>query len=194
VIHQPPAWVLDGADRLALDGFQKAFADAWRGLERRFVKIECWQSYQEAEGVRSQAAFQAGDVARARELLAEEARGDQPLYDDIKARGLDFTRIRLIDPPLTDYLRYELINYEIRAALGEHIEFLLPPSPVTDYFDFVLFDSVVALVHDYGPGPVGRQTGGWLVRAPGALDGLAALLDDLRARSRPAPGAGAQRD
>jgi hypothetical protein len=55
---------------------------------------------------------------------------------------------------------------------------------VEEYFDFLLFDSQAALIHDYGSGPVGRQVGGWLTRVPRTLDALAAIVDDLRSRGR----------
>jgi hypothetical protein len=184
-MHQPPAEFLDGGERLTLEGFQNAFGETWRRLERRFVKVECWQSYREADGVRSQEAFQQGDHPLARRLLEDEAIGDRPLYDEIRTRGLDFSRIRLITHPLTEYLRYEMINYEVRTRLGERVELIRPPSPVEEYFDFLLFDSHAALIHDYGPGPVGRQAGGWLTHAPRTLDALAAIIDDLRAWGRP---------
>ncbi|MFD0900190.1 DUF6879 family protein [Actinomadura sediminis] len=81
--------------------------------------MECWQSYREADGVRSQEAFQAGDTALVRRLLEEEALGDQPLRDEVRSRNLQFTRVRLLSYPLTDYLHYEMINYEVRSRLGE---------------------------------------------------------------------------
>ncbi|WP_433228753.1 DUF6879 family protein [Actinomadura formosensis] len=182
MMHQPPEWVLDGSERLTLDGFLEAFGRAWARTERRFLKLECWQSYREADGVRSQEAFQAGDAVRARRLLSEEAMGDQPLRDEVRSRNLEFTRVRLLSYPLTDYLRYEMINYEVRCGLGEHIEFFAPPAPVESYFDFLLFDSHSALVHDYGPGPIGYQVGGWLVRRPKTLDALADIAGDVRTR------------
>lgn len=181
-MHQPPAWVLDGSERLTLEGFLESFGEAWARTERRFLKLECWQSYREADGVRSQEAFQAGDAALARRLLEEEAMADQPLRDEVRARTLEFTRVRLLSYPLTEYLHYELINYEVRSRLGEHIEFLVPPSPVESYFDFLLFDSHTALIHDYGPGPVGYQAGGWLIHHPKTLDVLADITNDLRTR------------
>ncbi len=109
--------------------------------------------------------------------------GDQPLRDEVEARNLEFTRVRLLAYPLTDYLHYEMINYEVRNRLGEHIEFFVPPSPVGNYFDFLLFDSPLALIHDYGPGPVGYQVGGWLTHDAKALQSLADIATDLRARS-----------
>ncbi|MEU9867382.1 DUF6879 family protein [Actinomadura sp. NPDC048021] len=182
MMHQPPAWALDGSERLTLEGFLESFGAAWARTERRFLKLECRQSYREADGVRSQEAFQPGDTELARRLLEEEAMGDQPLRDDVRARNLEFTRVRLLSYPLTDYLHYELINYEVRGPLGEHIEFLVPPSPVEGYFDFLLFDSHTALIHDYVPGPVGHQSGGWLTRHPKTLHALANIATDLRAR------------
>jgi len=182
MMHRPPAWALDGSERLTLEGFLESFGTAWARTERRFLKLECWQSYREADGVRSQEAFQAGDTALARRLLEEEAMGDQPLRDDVRARNLEFTRMRLLSYPLTDYLRYEMINYEVRRRLGENIEFLLPPSPVEDYFDFLLFDAHTALIHDYGPGPVGHQSGGWVTHHPKTLHRLFDIATDLRAR------------
>ncbi|GGU26212.1 hypothetical protein [Actinomadura livida] len=83
-MHQPPAWALDESERLTLEGFLESFGAAWERTERRFLKLECWQSYREADGVRSQEAFQAGDTALARRLLEEEAMGDQPLRDDVR--------------------------------------------------------------------------------------------------------------
>ncbi|WP_174550875.1 DUF6879 family protein [Actinomadura latina] len=183
-MHQPPAWVLDGSERLTLEGFLEAFGEAWARTEQRFLKLECWQSYREADGVRSQEAFQDGDAALARRLLREEAMGDQPLRDEVRSRNLEFTRVRLLSHPLTDYLHYEMINYEVRSRLGEHIEFFAPPSPVENYFDFLLFDGHRALVHDYGPGPVGYQVGGWLIQHPKTLDALADIVDDVRIRGK----------
>lgn len=130
-MHQPPAWILQDAHRLTLEEFQQAFGEAWSRLKRRFLKVECWQSYREADGVRSQKAYQEGKAELARELLREEAKGDQPLYEEVNARNLEFTRIRLISLPLTDYLRYEMINYEIRRAWGRtsNSSHLPHPSP-----------------------------------------------------------------
>ncbi|TDC85602.1 hypothetical protein E1285_24910 [Actinomadura sp. 7K507] len=183
-MHQPPEWVLDGSERLDLKGFLEGFAEAWERTMRRFLKVEAWQSYREMDGVRSQEAFEAGDTALARRLLEKEAMGDQPLRNEVRVRGLEFTRVRLLSYPLTGYLRYEMINYEVRSRLGEHIEFFAPSSPVESYFDFLLFDSHTALIHDYGSGPVGHQTGGWLTRHPRTLHGLADIAADLRTGSR----------
>lgn len=76
----------------------------------------------------------------------------------------------MVQEPVTDYLRYELMSYRIRAAMGENIEVARDVSARAllheDVFDFLLFDRDAALVHDYGNGPTGSQVGGWLVTDP----------------------------
>ncbi len=185
----PPAWMLADATRLDLDGFGTAFARAWSRMSSRFLKLECWQSYQEQEANSSQAAYQRGDVEAARDLLRREAEQDRPLYADIAHRGIDYARIRLLQEPLTAYLEYELINYRIRADLGEIIEVVVcePGRRLPDerYFDFLLFDRHTALIHDYGTGPVGHQTGGWLTGDPQVIAALETTAVDLRRRATP---------
>jgi len=77
--------------------------------------------------------------------------------------------------------------YQIRADMGETIEVVQvtrdTPLPSNDYFDFLLFDRTIALVHDYGSGPVGEQTGGWLVRDAEPLRRLEAKALELRSRA-----------
>lgn len=148
------------------------------------MKVECWQQYQELSGSMSQDAFRRGDMKLARELLRQEAEADQPLYEDVRRKGIDYARIRLVGLPLTAYLRYELMAYEIRGAMGETIE-VVAQEAGEDCFDFLLFDRKCALVHDYGTGPVGRQSGGWLVRDSGVLAVLERKALELRRRARP---------
>lgn len=130
------------------------------------MKAECWQEYQEIEAAESQRAYNRGDIATALDLLRREAEADGPLYQDVKHRGIDYARLRLVHLPLTAYLRYEMSAYAIRAQMGENIRIAKYPAtvalPSEDYFDFLLFDQHTALIHDYGSGPVGVQSGGWL--------------------------------
>lgn len=185
----PPEWLLETSQRLDFDEFQDRFSAAWGQLERRFLKLETWQSYREAEGNTSQAAFNKGDLERARELLRSEADAEGEVYADIRARGLEFTRVRLAQEPISDYLRYELMAYDIRSRMGENIEVVrCSPDlslPNEDHFDCLLFDRHTALVHDYGNGEVGYQTGGWLTRDPRAIDALTEMFATLRRQSVP---------
>lgn len=186
---RPPPWVVGSGTWLTLDQFQAAFRTAWAALRSRFLKLETWQSYRELSTNRSQQAFERGDLDCARELLHVEAEQDRPLYEDVRQRGLEYARIRLVKEPLTDYLRYELMSYQIRAAMGENIvvvqvdpEISLPHS---DLFDLLLFDRDAGLVHDYGSGDVGTQAGGWLVRDPEILAELEQRVLALRAQAVP---------
>jgi len=164
----PPWWALRNASRLDIDGFQSHFASAWSSIKFRFLKLECWQTYLELEANESQDAYGRGDFAGARASLNLEAEADRPLYKDIQEHGIDYARIRLIQEPLTDYLRYELMAYDIRERMGENIEVVrsdpLLLLPNDDYFDWLLFDRHTALIHDYGQGEAGLQSGGWVTR------------------------------
>lgn len=186
----PCALVLDYGARLSLDEFATEFRRAWSGLQERFLKLECWQAYQEQPHNRSQQAFQRGEIERARSLLREEAEtNSRRLYQDIRERKLDYTRIRLVKEPLTEYLAYEMMSYQIRADMGESIAVLRIDRdvqlPNAEFFDFLLFDRRIALVHDYGRGDVGVQTGGWLVRNVETLATLERTALTARRRSVP---------
>ena len=185
----PPSWAIESGTRLTLNEFDAAFASAWSRIESRFLKLECWQAYQELETNESQAAYKSGDVATARELLRREAEVDGPLYEDVQRRGIEYARVRLIQEPLTPYLEYELLSYRIRAEMGENIEIVRSEPelglPDKQYFDFLLFDQHTALIHDYGTGEVGRQTGGWITHEQAVIDGLTTIVARLRERAMP---------
>ncbi|GAA4615128.1 hypothetical protein GCM10023195_66460 [Actinoallomurus liliacearum] len=185
----PPTWALTGSTRLDLDGFGAAFVDAWSRIESRFLKLECWQAYHEREASESQAAYERGDIESAREFLHYEAQADRPLYEDVREQKIEYARVRLIQEPLTAYLRYELLSYRIRADMGENIEVVVcdPALHLPDdrYFDCLLFDRHTALIHDYGSGEIGLQTGGWVTHEPVAMAALADTVEALRRRAVP---------
>lgn len=182
-----PAWSLKGRTRLDIDEFQSEFASAWSKTSRRFLKLECWQEYRECETNQSQDAYNRGDIAKASELLREEAEADRSLYEDIKQHGIDYARIRLVQEPLTPYLKYELMAYEIRARMGESIEVVRWEStsrlPDEEHFDFLLFDRHTALIHDYGSGEAGLQSGGWVTHKADAIASLESTATALRQRA-----------
>ncbi|GII75728.1 hypothetical protein Sru01_07100 [Sphaerisporangium rufum] len=183
----PPQWAIRTGRPLTLDEFGQEFAAAWSRIGRRFLKVECWQTYQELDGTRSQEAYRRGDVERALELLEQEAEADRPLYEDVRIRGLEYCRIRLVQEPLTPYLDYELLAYRIRAKLGEIIEIvrcaMTSSLPNDEFFDFLLFDRRTALIHDYGD--TGRQAGGWLIDDPAVLQALEDRAVELRRTAVP---------
>jgi hypothetical protein len=186
-VNVPPTWALSGSMRLDLAGFGAAFTDAWSRIESRFLKLECWQAYQELEASESQAAYQRGEVDAARELLNREAQADRSLYEEVKQREVEYARVRLIHEPLTSYLHYELLSYRIRAEMGENIEVVVcDPAlrlPNEQYFDCLLFDRHTALIHDYGSGIVGLQSGGWLTHEPTVIARLEDAIQTVRENS-----------
>jgi hypothetical protein len=185
----PPASVLRSSARVGLDEFSSEFSGAWAQVKSRFLKLECWQRYQELGTNDSQEAYDRGDIARAQELLKKEAEADRPLYEDIGRQGVDYVRIRLVQRPLTSYLQYELLAYKIRARMGENIEVVeyVPDIelPNDDYFDFLLFDRHTALIHDYGSDEVGLQSGGWVTHDSDVIAMLESKAVSLRQEAIP---------
>lgn len=185
----PPSWALAGSRRLDLDEFGAAFAGAWSRIDSRFLKLECWQSYREADTNESQAAYNRGDVGTARRLLEHEAESDRRFYDDVRSQGIEYARVRLLQEPLTPYLKYELLSYRIRVEMGENIEIVrCDPTlhlPDERHFDFLLFDRHTALIHNYGTTGVGFQVGGWLTNEREIIARLDATVAELRSRALP---------
>jgi hypothetical protein len=183
----PPQWAVQNSERLDLAEFGSRFAESWARLRSRFLKLECRQVYQERETNKSQEVYNKGEVDKARELLRQEAEADRPLYADVKMRGLDYARIRLVQEPLTPYLEYELMAYRIRVDMGETIEVVRCGSelnlPNDKYFDFLLFDRRTALIHDYGD--EGLQSGGWLTGDLDVIASLERVVIDLRQNAIP---------
>ncbi len=130
-------------------------------------------------------AFNSGDLIETKRLLKEEAEVDDPIYKDVQQKGIDFARIRLIQRPLTPYLKFELMSYQIRQEMGETILIVELANdvkvPSEEYFDFLLFDRRVALVHNYGDD--GLQRGGWYVDQPSVIVKLEERVESLRRMS-----------
>lgn len=68
--------------------------------------------------------------------------------------------------------------------MGENIEVVRwePTDRLPDerHFDFLLFDRHTALIHDYGTGEAGRQTGGWLTDKPDVITELEETISAIR--------------
>jgi hypothetical protein len=130
----------------------------------------------------------SGNHAVVRALLEIEADHDRAAYDHVRRVGASFIRLRAVTLPLTPYLTYEMLNYTVRARLGETIEIAdltadRRPLPNPRRFDFLVFDRDAALIHDYGHD--GLQVGGWLTRDPAVLARLARNAAAIRRRTVP---------
>ncbi|MFL6075815.1 MAG: DUF6879 family protein [Mycobacteriales bacterium] len=163
------------------------FTSAWRRVRSQVLKVESWQVYQEPE-TQSLQAYLRGDFDQVEFLLEKEADLDREVYEGVRSRGTPFIRVRLARFPLTGYLTFEMWNYVVRERRGETIEIVdlssdPRPLPNPRYFDFLLFDQAVALIHDYGTD--GLQVGGWLTTSTRTIEHLSTICADLRKRSTP---------
>jgi len=113
------------------------------------LKVERRQSYNQA-GDESFEAFRRGDLRTASRLLREELETQREMYSSAAARGVDLVRLRLVEEPLSDYLRYyEIPSYFVSQELGERI-FFASPDPMQDELpDCIVFDASVMFVNTY---------------------------------------------
>lgn len=184
---RPPDWAIRSARRLDLEHFGEQFSKSLDGSISDFHKVEAWQTYQEPD-TKSLQAFIAGDAESALRLLREEADSELDVYNALAKKQVSFIRLRLIVRPMPVYLRWELLNYAVRSdeRYGEDVRIVdltgkVSRLPDEDHFDFLLFDTSRALVHDYGND--GLQVGGWLVEDQAVLVRLEVLARGLLSES-----------
>lgn len=113
--------LLDGAtgDRLLGADYRAAFdRDFWK-IRRPpgFWKLERQQSFKEP-GYGSWEAFEVGDWPRALQLLEDQRREFEDYYRRIEDHGFGCRRVRVVDLPLSKYLRWELHVLQARHQLG----------------------------------------------------------------------------
>jgi len=125
-------------ERIAdLTGRELALDDYFADFEERFWqvdstwKLERGQVFQEPD-VPSWVAMAEGDHERALALADEMRDGIAEHQRRLDQRGIVQRRVRIVELPLTDYLRWELYVLRIRADLGERIR-VLPPSGVASW-------------------------------------------------------------
>jgi hypothetical protein len=179
----PPA----DATRLTLEAFFARADVLWSSLAERVVKVERRQSYQEP-GNPSYEALVAGDWERAVALAAHTHDEDKQTYAELHDKGVKFLRLRVVDRPLTDYLRWEFHHYRVTSELGEDIQ-IVRLSDIAELdsciglSDFLLFDHNAAMVHDYGVD--GILEGGWLTTNPAHLREIDGIVASLAAAAMP---------
>jgi hypothetical protein len=170
------------AEELGVESFRKAFRAEWDKLHTRFLKLECRQAYSQL-GDPSYEAFLRNDMNSAVQHLKRGISAQKPLYDSLKAKGAIFLRLRLVEFPISDYvLKYEFEAYRIAAANGEEIYVVTLHEDSSDdwlreLFDFVLFDTSSAIVHNYDSG--GELRGGWLIHSSAVLTQYANIAERL---------------
>ncbi|RCG32306.1 hypothetical protein DQ384_07355 [Sphaerisporangium album] len=113
-------------ERLTLEAYLADFNEHfWAIREHDFWKLERRQTFQEP-GDESWEAFSAGDSRKALQLL-EDRRGDlQDYYHRITGAGFRTWRVRVIEEPITPYLRWELHLLRLRHAYGGSVRVIGP--------------------------------------------------------------------
>jgi hypothetical protein len=176
------AQVLRPADR-----FFSRFESAFESVKHRILKLETRQTYREP-GNPSWEALNAGNFGLALELLPSARAEDVDLYRSLSGRGVSFIRVRPVAFPLTNYLRWEIHSYIFNAAHGEQIYFVEYEKHRQLFeqhlrHDFMLFDSALALIHDYNS--EGLIRGGWETTSQAAITSLATRYEQLFADAEP---------
>ncbi|MEW9530277.1 DUF6879 family protein [Microbispora sp. NPDC049125] len=118
-------WNAEG-ESLALRDYQAEFDEVYRAAEGEVWKLERAQHFHEPD-VPSWRAAHEGDWPLALDLI-EETR--EPLTAMYRERAA-FLRLRVVEMPLTPYMRWEAHVFSVRAAAGEKIR-VLTASAVAD--------------------------------------------------------------
>lgn len=155
-------------------------------MEDRFFKFERLQYYSQP-GTPSYEALEQGRFFKALRLVQESIKAEAGAYSSARGRGVDLVRVRVVELPLSRYLRYEFVGYLTNHEMGEDVR-VLEAADCRDLperlGDFLLFDDKAGLIHNYIP-PQNIQDGGWLVDDASELAKLTALAETLLARSVP---------
>jgi hypothetical protein len=156
--------------------------DAVRG---QILKLETKQFYDEV-GNASFDAFRSGDLKKAIALISESKQAEVDDYEHLRSNHIDFVRCRPVVKPLSDYLKWEFLNYDINQEFGERI-YLINMIQAQDLFenfalhDFMVFDCRFAYVHDYDD--EGRLRGGWFTDDTESIVALLNLFGLIKANS-----------
>ncbi|MER6445316.1 DUF6879 family protein [Streptomyces venezuelae] len=107
-------------ERLLGDAYQADFQERfWRIGEPGFWKLERLQDFQEPLDD-SWVAFSEGNWQGAMALLEGRREELSRHYARLRSHGIETWRIRVVEQPLTDYMRWELRLLLLRDELGGH--------------------------------------------------------------------------
>lgn len=174
-------------DYIPLAEFRSHFNQLFMSMSSNFSKLERAQSYQEP-GNESLAAYLKGDKREAANLLKLPIEGWDERFNYVAQANIPWTRVRLVEFPMTPYLEWEFLTYQRSARYGERIlvtDITNDPkgSLAKSSSDFVMFDNRIVLAHDYGVD--GILKGAWLVTRPNDVEAYIATFNDVRVRAIP---------
>jgi hypothetical protein len=164
--------------------FQARFDEAMQATRLSSRKVEALQYYNET-GDPSWERLQEGDWDGAVALLASVMAEERAELEPVIRRGVKLTRLRIIERPLTAYVRWEFESYKLSMQLGEEIRVLDAAQLRDDESlpDFILFDSDVLITLDYSPD--GRYVAAHEFGPSGEIDKVIAVYDRLMRRATP---------
>ncbi|NMO55138.1 hypothetical protein HH310_28625 [Actinoplanes sp. TBRC 11911] len=114
---------------LPLDDYIEDFTTVSANLVGDIWKSERAQHFQEP-GNRSWEAYIAGRWEEALQASTSELTELKQYFSQLERRGTQFYRIRVVELPLSSYLRWELHILRVRLLAGERIR--IAPPPITD--------------------------------------------------------------
>ncbi|GLW97649.1 DUF6879 family protein [Microtetraspora sp. NBRC 16547] len=114
------------AQTLSVEVYQAEFAEVYASVTEPAIKLERAQHFDE-EDFPSWVALLEGDWDRSLALLRESRESLTEYFD----RHAEFRRVRIVESPLTPYMRWELHSFVERVAAGERIR-VLPGSEVAE--------------------------------------------------------------
>jgi hypothetical protein len=124
------------------------FGDRFKTFRYTAYRLETLQSYDVPQEEESLAAFLAGDPVS----FGPSKDGWTATIANAVAAKKSMRRVHVVEEPLSDYLRYEMLSYRPNVEAGEDVRILpvtpgrWPNLPLDDYW---LFDSAELWLMDY---------------------------------------------
>ncbi|PID99112.1 hypothetical protein CSA80_03290 [Candidatus Saccharibacteria bacterium] len=178
----PPA----GSEPLEIaEGGIVRFREFFEDLHSRWIKLERCQHYDES-GFDAYEAFLRGERGQTRRLIRRMVK-NQFVYPLARERGIEMTRIRVFERPVTSYLRdFEALAYEADEEMGERI-FLVPEETARltlgKVGDFLIFDEKLLVCLVYSQETPARLLSAWANRDPSTIRQYVNIANKLIARS-----------
>lgn len=114
------------------------FAALFDTFQHTAFRLECLQTYDVSQEIEAVRAFREGRPRPERSVRTSQWLRRVAVST---AQGKQWSRVRVVDYPLTEYTRYELVGYVESQAAGERIQ-LVDTDQVGDLGpDFWLFDA-----------------------------------------------------
>jgi hypothetical protein len=140
---------------LPLDDYIEDYTAVSVNLEGDIWKSERAQFFQEP-GNQSWEAYVAGRWEEALQASTSELTQLRDYFSQLAGRGSQFYRVRVVELPLSSYLRWELHVLRVRLRAGERIRIALPgvAGPVERQHgilpELVLLGDAAGYIVDYG--------------------------------------------